>query len=197
MPCSATTLTKHVVKVRHIIWMNEIQDVVGREVVDVQIRVVDVRHEVVAMDLKGSVANYPRLKCMGHEVVFVGVEVLEIQASLVLLLEVDFDGACDGKRDFFLGGGDGVLLCWCSSFDDSSPDVGNKQIFGISKGWICISKISKDANQEHAVWQGSVWLISDVRNVFSNEVSKIIGLTCLYTVKKVTSRSREILRVFS
>ncbi|GJU05342.1 hypothetical protein Tco_1121772 [Tanacetum coccineum] len=81
------------------------------EVVDVQIRVVDVRHEVVAMDLKGLVANYPRLTHMGHEVIKVMVEVLEVHASLVLLLEVDFDGACGGKRDFFLGGGDGVLSC--------------------------------------------------------------------------------------
>ncbi|GJS43664.1 hypothetical protein Tco_0568707 [Tanacetum coccineum] len=83
------------------------------EVVNVQIRVVDVRHEVVPMDLKGPVANYLRLKHIGHEVVFIGVEVLEIQASLVLLLEVDFNGACSGERDFFLGGGDGVLSCWC------------------------------------------------------------------------------------
>ncbi|GKB05768.1 hypothetical protein Tco_0833963 [Tanacetum coccineum] len=28
----------------------------------------------------------------------------------VLLLEMDFDGACGGERDFFLGGGEGVLL---------------------------------------------------------------------------------------
>ncbi|GJV07972.1 protein kinase, ATP binding site-containing protein [Tanacetum coccineum] len=45
-------------------------------------------------------------------------EALELQflgsASLVLLLEVDFDGACGGERDFFLRGGDGVVSSWCS-----------------------------------------------------------------------------------
>ncbi|GJR66600.1 hypothetical protein Tco_0012665 [Tanacetum coccineum] len=33
-------------------------------------------------------------------------------------IEVDFDGACGGERDFFLGGGDGVLSFWCSSLED-------------------------------------------------------------------------------
>ncbi|GKB95627.1 hypothetical protein Tco_0981764 [Tanacetum coccineum] len=55
---------------------------------------------------------------MGHLMISVVVEVLEVQASLVLLLEVDFDGACGGERDFFLGGGDGVLSFWCSSLED-------------------------------------------------------------------------------
>ncbi|GJS35235.1 hypothetical protein Tco_0533617 [Tanacetum coccineum] len=36
----------------------------------------------------------------------------------VLLLEMDFDGACGGKRDFFLGGGEGVLSFGCSSLED-------------------------------------------------------------------------------
>ncbi|GKE52839.1 hypothetical protein Tco_1487995 [Tanacetum coccineum] len=71
------------------------------------------------MDLRDPVANYPRLKHVSYEVVFVVMEVLEVQASLVLLLEVDFDGACGGERDFFHGGGDGVLLMWCSSLKDS------------------------------------------------------------------------------
>ncbi|GKB06881.1 hypothetical protein Tco_0835114 [Tanacetum coccineum] len=53
------------------------------EVVDVQIRVVDERHEVVAMDLKDPVANYLWLRHEYHEVVFVGEEVLKVQASLV------------------------------------------------------------------------------------------------------------------
>ncbi|GJY45454.1 hypothetical protein Tco_0434517 [Tanacetum coccineum] len=88
-------------------------------VLDVQIRVVDVRHAVVAMDLKGLVANYPLLTHMGHEVISVVVEVLGVQASLVLLLEGDFDGACGGERDFFFRGGDGVLSFWCSSHEDS------------------------------------------------------------------------------
>nr|GEW29794.1 hypothetical protein [Tanacetum cinerariifolium] len=77
--------------------------------VDVQIRLVDVRHEVVAMDLKGPVANYPRLTHMGHEVMNVVVEVLE----------VDFDCACGCERDFFLRCGDGVLSFWYSLLEDS------------------------------------------------------------------------------
>nr|GEX33881.1 hypothetical protein [Tanacetum cinerariifolium] len=97
MPSGTTTLTKHVVNVRHVIWMYEIQDTMELEVVDVQIRVVDVRNEVVAdaqireegvrhvvvaKDLKGPVANYPRLTHMSYEVIKFIVEVLEIQASL-------------------------------------------------------------------------------------------------------------------
>ncbi|GKD93154.1 hypothetical protein Tco_1372991 [Tanacetum coccineum] len=31
---------------------------------------------------------------------------------------MDFDGACGGERDFFLGGGEGVLLIGCSSLED-------------------------------------------------------------------------------
>ncbi|GJV33901.1 hypothetical protein Tco_1394301 [Tanacetum coccineum] len=36
----------------------------------------------------------------------------------VLLLEIDFYGACGGESDFFLGGGKGVLLFGCSSLED-------------------------------------------------------------------------------
>ncbi|GJZ40329.1 hypothetical protein Tco_0586892 [Tanacetum coccineum] len=36
----------------------------------------------------------------------------------VLLLEMDFDGACGGERDFFLRGGEGVLSFGCSSLKD-------------------------------------------------------------------------------
>ncbi|GJV57307.1 hypothetical protein Tco_1458312 [Tanacetum coccineum] len=36
----------------------------------------------------------------------------------VLLLEIYFDGACGGERDFFLGGGEGVLSFGCSSLED-------------------------------------------------------------------------------
>ncbi|GJU77388.1 hypothetical protein Tco_1274458 [Tanacetum coccineum] len=56
---------------------------------------------------------------MDHEVVYVVMEVRKVQASLVLLLEVDFDGACGGERDFFRRGGDGVLSFWCFSLEDS------------------------------------------------------------------------------
>ncbi|GKE42172.1 hypothetical protein Tco_1469456, partial [Tanacetum coccineum] len=36
----------------------------------------------------------------------------------VLLLEMDFDGAHGGERNFFLGSGEGVLSFGCSSLED-------------------------------------------------------------------------------
>ncbi|GKC56589.1 hypothetical protein Tco_1084187 [Tanacetum coccineum] len=45
-----------------------------------------------------------------------GFEGLGDQLSMVDTL--DFD-ACGGERDFFRGGGDGVLSLWCSSLEDS------------------------------------------------------------------------------
>ncbi|GKB55177.1 hypothetical protein Tco_1348210 [Tanacetum coccineum] len=88
-------------------------DVRSEVVADAQIREVVVRHVAVEKGLKGLVANYPWLTHMGHEVIKVVVEVLE-----VLLLEVDFDGAFSGERDLTLGDGDGVLSFWCSSLED-------------------------------------------------------------------------------
>ncbi|GJV38064.1 hypothetical protein Tco_1410541 [Tanacetum coccineum] len=41
-----------------------------------------------------------------------------LEGPCVLLLEMDFDGACHGERDFFLGGGEGVLSFGCSSLED-------------------------------------------------------------------------------
>ncbi|GJZ95412.1 hypothetical protein Tco_0667746 [Tanacetum coccineum] len=87
----------------------------------VQIRLVDlenqevvVRHVVVEMDYMGPVAYYPWFELRDHLVTFVVEEVLKC----VLLLEMDFDGACGGERDFFLGGGEGVFSFGCSSLDD-------------------------------------------------------------------------------
>ncbi|GKB42561.1 hypothetical protein Tco_0887503, partial [Tanacetum coccineum] len=165
-------------------------------VVDVEIRMVDVRDKVVGTDLRNPVANYPQLKHVCYEVVFVGVEVLEVQASLVVLLEVDFDGACGGKRDIFRGGGDGVLSFWCSSLNDLRnvkknevedddykveevkcftwksldymEDMEQADIWNNRSGVFALVRL-KDAGQEHAIWQGSVLLIFDVRNAFSNE----------------------------
>ncbi|GJV37263.1 hypothetical protein Tco_1409740 [Tanacetum coccineum] len=51
-------------------------------VVNVQMWALDAKNEVVVMDLKDPVANYPWLKHLGYEVVFVAVEVLEVQALL-------------------------------------------------------------------------------------------------------------------
>ncbi|GJW41563.1 hypothetical protein Tco_0067408 [Tanacetum coccineum] len=44
--------------------------------------------------------------------------VVEKVLECVLLLEMDFDGACGGERDFFLGGIKGVLSFGCSSLED-------------------------------------------------------------------------------
>ncbi|GJR55402.1 hypothetical protein Tco_1405923 [Tanacetum coccineum] len=68
------------------------------EVVDVQIRVVDVRNKVVA-DAQ--------------------IQEEGVRYVVVLLLEADFDGAFGGERDFFLGGGYDVLSFWCCSIEDS------------------------------------------------------------------------------
>ncbi|GJX25469.1 hypothetical protein Tco_0231765 [Tanacetum coccineum] len=80
-----------------------------RLMVVVQIRVVDlenyevvVRHVVVEMDWRGPVANCPLLIHRGYLVTYVVEEVLEC----MLLLEMDFNGAYGGERDFFLGGGE-------------------------------------------------------------------------------------------
>ncbi|GKD59546.1 hypothetical protein Tco_1297055 [Tanacetum coccineum] len=64
--------------------------------------------------LEGPCGQLPWFEHMDHLVIFVAEEVLEC----VLLLEIDFDGACGGERDFFLGGGEGVLSFGCSSLVD-------------------------------------------------------------------------------
>ncbi|GJY20726.1 hypothetical protein Tco_0393292 [Tanacetum coccineum] len=81
------------------------------EVVDVQIRVVDVRNEVVVMDLRGPMANYTRMRHVSYEVMFVVMEDLEVQASLVRQILV-WVVELHELVDFFLGSGDGVLLLW-------------------------------------------------------------------------------------
>ncbi|GJT79132.1 hypothetical protein Tco_1045857 [Tanacetum coccineum] len=94
--------------------MVKFQVVVQIRVADLEIREVIIRHVVVEMDLKGPVANCPSLT---HRVCLVTFEVEEV-LECVLLLEIDFDEACGGERDFFLGGGEGVLSFGCSSLED-------------------------------------------------------------------------------
>nr|GFA04282.1 hypothetical protein [Tanacetum cinerariifolium] len=98
MPCGATTLEKHVMKVRHVIWMNKVQDVWRiRKILiskiwwmmnifkwsgsnlggDLEIQEVVMRHVVVEIDLKGPVAICPSLTHRGYLVTFVVEEVLE------------------------------------------------------------------------------------------------------------------------
>ncbi|GKA71511.1 hypothetical protein Tco_0777650 [Tanacetum coccineum] len=92
--------------------MVELMVVAQIPMVDVETWVVVVRHVVVEMDLKGPMANCPYLRLV--------VEVLEC----VLLLEMNFNGACGGERDFFRGGGEGVLSLGCSSLEDNSRKDG-------------------------------------------------------------------------
>nr|GEV85958.1 retrovirus-related Pol polyprotein from transposon TNT 1-94 [Tanacetum cinerariifolium] len=111
-------------------------------VVGVQIQVVDMRNKVVVTDLMDLVANYPWLKHACYEVVFVMMEVLK-----VLLLVVDFDGAFGNERDFFRGGGDGVLSMWCSSLEDSSSSSGkNKGLIAKVYDWDD-EDVSSDENE--------------------------------------------------
>ncbi|GJV23365.1 hypothetical protein Tco_1376060 [Tanacetum coccineum] len=65
-------------------------------VVDLESREVVKTHVAVEMDWRGPVANYPRFKHRGH---LVTVEVEEV-FECVLLLEMDFDGACGGEKGF-------------------------------------------------------------------------------------------------
>nr|GEW95037.1 hypothetical protein [Tanacetum cinerariifolium] len=92
----------------------DLVNVVQILVADLEFREVVMRHVVVEIDLNGLVANCPSLTHKGYLVIFVMEEVLEC----VLLIEMDFDGACGGERDFFLGGGEGVLLFGCFSLED-------------------------------------------------------------------------------
>nr|GEY30929.1 hypothetical protein [Tanacetum cinerariifolium] len=94
--------------------MVEIMVVIQIQVADLEIQEVVVRHVAVEMDLKGLMANCLLLIPNGYLVTFVVEEVLKC----VLLLEIDFDGACGGERDLFLGGDEGVLSFGCSSLED-------------------------------------------------------------------------------
>ncbi|GKB19191.1 hypothetical protein Tco_0853114 [Tanacetum coccineum] len=84
--------------------MVELMVVVQIRVVDLENREVVVRHVVVEMDWRGPMANCPSLTHRGYLVTYVVEEVLEM----------DFNEACGGERDFFLGGGEGFLSCGCS-----------------------------------------------------------------------------------
>ncbi|GJQ90978.1 hypothetical protein Tco_0002117 [Tanacetum coccineum] len=106
MPSGTTTLTKHVVKIKPC---------QARAQLDLIASLCETRGgddgfegpygQLSMVDTYGSFGD----KCYGRS-----------SWVRVLLLEVDFDGACGGERDFFLGGGDGVLSFCCSSLKDSS-----------------------------------------------------------------------------
>ncbi|GJY49743.1 hypothetical protein Tco_0439699, partial [Tanacetum coccineum] len=116
MPCGATTLAKHVVEVRHVILMNKVQvDGSGSNPDGGFGNPGGGRETHGGGDgFEGPSGNCPSLTHKGYLVTFLVEEVLEC----VLLLEMDFDGACGGERDFFLGGGEGVLSFRCSSLED-------------------------------------------------------------------------------
>nr|GEV21261.1 MAK10-like protein [Tanacetum cinerariifolium] len=98
-------------------------------VVDLENQEVVVRHVVVEMDWRASVANCPSLIHRGYFVTYVVDEVLE----RVLLLEMDFDRDCGSERDFFLRGVEGVLSSGCSLLEDVSKVVYEKCGEGVKK----------------------------------------------------------------
>ncbi|GJX60192.1 hypothetical protein Tco_0291582 [Tanacetum coccineum] len=66
-------------------------------------------------------------RSLGSSATWVGVgDSLGVDEEVlcVLLLDIDFDGACGGESDFFLGDGEEVLLFGCSSFEDVRSNKG-------------------------------------------------------------------------
>ncbi|GKB95112.1 hypothetical protein Tco_0981249 [Tanacetum coccineum] len=115
MPCSATTLTKHVVKVSEgfssggaLLWRR-----------GMLLLMLTNKGWVDGNGLNpggrfGKPGGGRETRGGGD-----GLEGPSGQLSMcVLLLETDFDGAYGGERDFFLGGGEGVLSFGCSSLKD-------------------------------------------------------------------------------
>ncbi|GJW34266.1 hypothetical protein Tco_0054298 [Tanacetum coccineum] len=124
-------------------------------VVDVENRVVVVSLVVVEMDLKGPVANYLWFEHNVHLVTFVVVEVLEC----VLLLEMDFDGACGSEMDFFLGSGKGVFSFGCSSLEDSRIDDAVMECEHVERDnglRVCLDDVFKKTSQKHSKWHGAL-----------------------------------------
>nr|GEV95519.1 hypothetical protein [Tanacetum cinerariifolium] len=99
MPCGAITLAKHVVEVRHVIWMTIIKNVwrIGKILISKMSWWMVNVFKWSGLNPGGGFGK-PR---GGREA-----------------REMDFDGACGGERDFFLGGGEGNLLFGCSSHED-------------------------------------------------------------------------------
>ncbi|GKB43024.1 hypothetical protein Tco_0887966 [Tanacetum coccineum] len=109
MPRGATTLAKHVVEMKHVIWINNFQNVwrIGKILISkIWWWMVNV------FKCRGSNPGGGFGKPKG------GHETLEEVLEYVLLLEMDFDGAYGSERDFFLGGGEGVLSFGCSTLKD-------------------------------------------------------------------------------
>ncbi|GJX66802.1 hypothetical protein Tco_0301145 [Tanacetum coccineum] len=107
MSCGATTLAKHVVEVRHVIWMNKIQDVWR------------IRKILISKIWSGSNPGGGFENPGGGRETHGGGDACEgPDGQFVLLLEMDFDEACGGERDLFLGGGEGVLSFGFSLLED-------------------------------------------------------------------------------
>ncbi|GKE89353.1 hypothetical protein Tco_1566828, partial [Tanacetum coccineum] len=125
MSCGATTLTKHVAEVRHVIWMNKIQNVrrIGKILISkIWWWMVDVfEWRCIVLEERCVVINVNKQRlgdgnCSnpggrfgkpggGREIRGGGDGLYGPSGQLsmcVLLLEMDFDGACGGERDFFL-----------------------------------------------------------------------------------------------
>ncbi|GKD07911.1 hypothetical protein Tco_1187596 [Tanacetum coccineum] len=84
---------------------------------------------VLLNDQINSVINYLTAKSTWDDLILYHEGPSDVKESRVMDLnlcyntfkfkeEMDFDGACGGERDFFLGGGEGVLSFGCSSLKD-------------------------------------------------------------------------------
>nr|GEX74192.1 hypothetical protein [Tanacetum cinerariifolium] len=105
MPCGATTLTKHVVEVRGaLLWRRGVLllMLINNGWVDGN-----------GLNMSGGFGK-PR----GGRVTRGDSLGDDDEVYCVLLLEMEFNGACGGERDFFVGGGEGVHSFCCSSLED-------------------------------------------------------------------------------
>ncbi|GJZ04600.1 hypothetical protein Tco_0537875 [Tanacetum coccineum] len=85
----------------------------------------------------------------------------------VLLLEMDFDGACGSERDLFLGGGEGVLSFGCSSLKDV------RSINGLR---ICFEDVIEKTGQNHGKRHGTFAFLYDFLHSINNHRAKEIFL---------------------
>ncbi|GJR59309.1 hypothetical protein Tco_1501471 [Tanacetum coccineum] len=113
------------------------------------------------------------------------VEVLEVQTSLVLLLEVEFDGACGGERDFFLGGGDGVLSFWCSSLEDAS-------LKALDEGYSSKNYVRKFLRALNPKWRAKVMAIEESKDLTSLSIDELIGNLKVYEM--IIKKDSEIVK---
>ncbi|GKC92139.1 hypothetical protein Tco_1157581 [Tanacetum coccineum] len=129
---------------------------------------------------------------MVEVVVDVQIRVVDVRNEVVLLLEVDFDGAFGGEKDFFRGGDDGVLSMLCSSLEDSSlpwmASHGDEQV-------ICSSSFESTLNLKNDNSSSSLddEEEEDTEDILSNEElpsfqlwTKIVSKECVNVSLELT-----------